>query len=175
VPQSVAFLRAINLGSKRRVAMADLRREFEALGFDGVSTYINSGNVVFSTRRRGRALEQDIEERLEAAFGFEIPTYVRTGAELRDVLAAEPFEVRPGDTYTVAFLPKAPPAAARTAVAALSTDTDELVLIGRELHWRVAGKVMDSRIDLEDLRRAVGLPTTARNTTMLRKLVAKLD
>jgi hypothetical protein len=60
-------------------------------------------------------------------------------------------------------------------VAALSTDTDELVLIGRELHWRVAGRTMDSGIDLEDLRRAVDLPTTARTITMLRKLVAKLD
>jgi uncharacterized protein (DUF1697 family) len=99
---------------------------------------------------------------------------VRTAAELREVLSAEPFEVRPGDTYTVAFLPKAPPVAARKAVAALSTDVDELVLIGRELHWRIAGKVMDSTIDLDDLGRAVGLPTTARNTTMLRKLVAKL-
>jgi uncharacterized protein (DUF1697 family) len=175
VPQSVAFLRAINLGSRRRVAMADLRREFEALGFDGVSTYINSGNVLFSTRRRGRALERDIEARLAAAFGFDIPTYVRTATELRQVLAAEPFVVGPGDTYTVAFLPKAPPAAARSAVAALSTDTDELVLIGRELHWRVAGNTMDSGIDLEELGRAVGLPTTARAMTMLQKLVARLD
>jgi uncharacterized protein (DUF1697 family) len=175
VPQSVAFLRAINLGSRRRVAMSDLRREFEALGFDGVSTYINSGNVIFSTRRRGRALERAIEERLEAALGFEIPAYVRTAAELRAVLAAEPFDVRPGDSYTVAFLPEAPPAAAGKVVAALSTGTDELVLIGRELHWRVAGTVMDSTVDLEDVRRAVDLPTTARTITMLRKLVDRLD
>jgi uncharacterized protein (DUF1697 family) len=155
--------------------MADLRREFEALGFDGVATYINSGNVIFSTRRRGRALERDIEARLEAAFGFDIPTYVRTAAELRDVLAAEPFAVRPGDTYTVAFLPEAPPPAARTAVAALSTEVDELVLIGRELHHRIAGRTMESALDLDALRRAVDLPTTARTITMLRKLVAKLD
>jgi hypothetical protein len=60
-------------------------------------------------------------------------------------------------------------------VAALSTDTEELVLLGRELHWRIAGKVMDSRLDAAALDRVVGMPTTARTTTMLRKLVAKLD
>ena len=105
MPQSVAFLRAVNLGSHRKVAMADLRREFEGLGFDDVSTFVNSGNVIFSTGRRGRALERAIEERLRAAIGFDVPTYVRTAAEVHELLAAEPFEVRPGETHLVTINP----------------------------------------------------------------------
>jgi uncharacterized protein (DUF1697 family) len=174
VPRAVAFLRAINLGSRRKVAMADLRREFEALGFEDVSTFINSGNVLFTTKRPGRPLERSIEARLEAAFRFDVPIYVRTAAALRAVLAAEPFTVGPGDTYQVAFLPKAPPASAKKAVEALSSDRDELVVVGRELHWRIAGGVMASRLKAGALDRALGAPSTARNTTMLRKLAAKL-
>jgi uncharacterized protein (DUF1697 family) len=175
VPRSVAFLRALNLGSRRKVAMADLRREFEGLGFDDVSTYINSGNVIFSTGRRGRALETEIEERLEAAFGFDVPTYVLSAAELRALLEAEPFEVGPGETYQVAFLHRRPTAKVCQAVAALSSPTDELVVVGRDLHWRIAGKVMDSTVPAGALATALGAPTTARTTTMLRKLAAKLD
>ncbi len=175
MPQSVAFLRAINLGARRKVAMADLRGAFEDLGFDDVATYINSGNVIFSTKRRGRALERSIEEQLEAAFGFDIPTYVRTADEVREVLAAEPFDVGPDDTYQVAFLHEKPSAAVCRAVASLSTDTDQLVVVGRDLHWRIAGKVMDSRLAAGAVDKALGVPITARNTTMLRKLAAKLD
>jgi uncharacterized protein (DUF1697 family) len=174
MPCSVAFLRALNLGSRRKVAMADLRREFEALGFDDVSTYINSGNVVFSTNRRGRTLERDIEQHLESAFGFDVPTYVRTATELRALLAAEPFAVAAGEVYQVGFLHRRPTAAVCRAVAALSTDTDELVVVGRDLHWRIAGKVMDSSLKAGALDAAIGAPTTMRTTAVLRKLADKL-
>ena len=154
--------------------MADLRAAFEALGFDDVSTYINSGNVLFSTPRRGRALERSIEEHLEAAFGFDVPTYVRTSSQVRDLLAAEPFAVAPGETYQVGFLHQKPTAAVGRAVAALSTDTDELVVVGRDIHWRIAGKVMASSLKAGALDTALGAPTTMRNTTMLRKLADKV-
>jgi uncharacterized protein (DUF1697 family) len=175
VPRSVAFLRALNLGSRRKVAMADLRAAFEELGFDDVSTYINSGNVLFSTTRRGRALERSIEEHLESALGFDVPTYVRTATQVRDLLAAEPFAVAPGETYQVGFLHQQPTTAVCRSVAALSTDTDELVIVGRDVHWRIAGKVMDSTLKAGKLDAALGAPTTMRNTTMLRKLADKLD
>jgi uncharacterized protein (DUF1697 family) len=154
--------------------MADLRREFEGLGFDDVSTYINSGNVLFSTKRRGRALERDIEQRLESAFGFDVPTYVRTADEVDALLAAEPFAVAAGETYQVGFLHEKPTAAVSAAVAALSSGTDELVVVGRDLHHRIAGKVMDSTVKAGALDRALGASTTMRSITMLRKLGARL-
>ena len=175
MPRAVAFLRALNLGSRRKVAMAALRHEFEQLGLEDVSTYINSGNVLFSTKRRGRALERDIEQRLEEAFGFDVPTYVRTASELRGLLAAEPFGVAAGETYQVGFLHSRPTPAVCRAVAALSSDTDELVVVGRDVHWRIAGKVMDSGLKAGALDRALGAPTTMRTTTMLRKVADKLD
>jgi uncharacterized protein (DUF1697 family) len=153
--------------------MADVRAAFEDLGFDDVSTYGNSGNVLFSTRRRGRALERTIEEHLGASSGFDVPTYVRTAAELRALVAAEPFDVGPGDTYQVAFLHRRPSAAVCRAVAALSTDTDQLVVVGRDLHWRIAGTVMDSTLDDAALGAALGGPVTTRTARVLRTLAAK--
>ena len=155
--------------------MAALRTAFEDLEFHDVSTYINSGNVVFSTKRKGRALERSIEEHLEATFGFDIPTYVRTAGEVRELLGAEPFDVGSGDTYQVGFLHSRPPAAVCRAVEALSTETDQLVVVGRDLHWRIAGKVMDSTLNAGALNKALSVPITTRTTTMLRKLAARLD
>ncbi|MDQ3305195.1 MAG: DUF1697 domain-containing protein [Actinomycetota bacterium] len=171
----VAFLRAVNVG-KRRVAMARLREEFEALGFDEVSTYINSGNVIFSTSLPPHDLEGQIEVRLEEAFGFEVTTFVRTAEEVKEVVAYMPFvAVADGETHMVAFLREpATPAMAQNAQA-LGSDTDELVVHDREVHWLIHGSFMDTTLKPKHWK-ALGVQlTTTRNTTMLAKLVAKLE
>jgi uncharacterized protein (DUF1697 family) len=176
VGRYVAFLRAVNV-NRRRVTMDRLRGEFEALGFEDVSTFINSGNVVFSAAAKPADLEPEIEARLGPALGFEVPAFVRTAAQVGKVARLEPFaDARDGDTHNVAFLRRRPTAAARTATEALSNDTDRLAVHGRELHWLIRGRMMDSTVSANVLQRALGgEPGTTRNITMLRKLAAKLD
>src|SRR5581483_5880814 len=141
----IAFLRAVNLGS-RKVRMADLVEIFRGLGYRDVWTHINSGNVVFdATGSRGQ-LEGRIESALEKAVGFEVTTFVRTAAELTRVLAAEPFPVAPGDTYFITFLKETPTGAQRAALEALSNDFDTLVVRGRDVHWRMHGRSTETRI-----------------------------
>lgn len=174
----VAFLRAVNVGG-RRVTMDALRAEFERLGFDEVTTYIASGNVLFGTSgRRPGDLEATIESRLAGALGFEVATFVRTAAQVRKVVELDPFPDRDAaHTYLVAFLKRKPAAAARRAIEALSGDVDTLRVDGAELHWLIRGKSMDSRIKPRAMEQAAGGggPATSRNITMLRKLAAKLD
>jgi len=168
----VAFLRAVNVG-KRQVKMAQLREVVEALGYDGVRTHIASGNVAFDASGRGATLEPALESAFNAAFGFEIPTFVRTLADVEHVVHLAPFEVPAGHTYLVAFLRKKPSAAVAKAVAALASEVDELVLDGREVHWHISGRSMDSAIKPSQWDRTGIGPTTTRNITMLRKLLAK--
>lgn len=170
----VAFLRAVNVG-KRRVAMAQLREEFETLGYSDVSTYINSGNVIFSAAGRSADLTRAIEERLAKAFGFEIPTFLRTDTQVAAMAARMPFgDVPDGHTHMVVLLRKAPTAAVKRAVEAASNDTDTLVVDGAEVHWLIRGKLGDSTLGRKEWD-ALGLPLgTSRNATMLAKLAAKL-
>ncbi|MGQ0826477.1 MAG: DUF1697 domain-containing protein [Actinomycetota bacterium] len=172
----VAFLRAVNVGT-RTVAMARLRAEFEALGLDEVATYVNSGNVVFSAAGRARALETAIATRLSRAFGFEVPTFVRSANEVRRVADHRPFgAIGPAQTHMVYFLRAPPTAAMAKAITRLSGPTDRLVVDGREVHWLIDGKNMDSQITPKTFARACDDQfSTGRNTTMLVKLVAKLN
>ncbi len=171
----VAFLRAVNLG-KRRVSMARLVQALVNLGYDDVTTYVNSGNAAF-TASGGRAqLERAVEAELANVFGFEVTTFVRSVAELNKALAAKPFSVADGDTYFVTFLKGAPSRAQAQALEALSGDFDTLVVTGRDVHWRMHGKSSDSPLSKRDWERVLGKnSSTSRNTTMLRKLVARLD
>jgi uncharacterized protein (DUF1697 family) len=86
----IALLRGINVGGNRKVPMADLRAAFEQMGFTGVSTYINSGNVIFAADTVPDRSE--IEQVLEQKFGFTIDTLVLSRAEVISVLQAIPGE-----------------------------------------------------------------------------------
>ena len=84
----VAFLRAINLGAKRKFPKDDIVAATQAAGFEDVATHINTGNVRLSTRMRSRGrIEQALEEAYLADRGFEVPTIVYAGSELREVHA----------------------------------------------------------------------------------------
>lgn len=111
----LALLRGINVGGKNRLKMDALRACFEAIGFEEVRTYIQSGNVIFSSEeaQQGRLAAQ-IEEALLATFGYELPVVLRRHGELRNVVAQVPegFGEEPDAfRYDVIFL-KAPLTAA---------------------------------------------------------------
>jgi uncharacterized protein (DUF1697 family) len=170
----VGFLRAVNLG-KRKVQMPRLRVTVEALGYDDVWTYINSGNVVFQAGGSRAAVEKALEKALEDEFGFECTTFVRTGPELEKTLAATPFEVAAGDTHFVTFLKKAPAASAAKAIEALSNHYDTLVVQGPDVHWRMHGSSIDSTLAKRHWEKILGpLSSTSRNVKMLTKLAAKM-
>ena len=171
----IAFLRAVNLG-KRTVKMASLVDIVEGLGYDNVWTHINSGNVVFDARGAREAIERKLERSFEGAFGFEVTTFVRTAAELRKAIVAEPFSVGSADTYFLTFLKVAPTSAQRRALEALTNEFDTLVVEGRDVHWRMRGKSTDTKLKTKDWEGIIGRhQSTSRNMTMLCKLDAKVD
>jgi uncharacterized protein (DUF1697 family) len=174
VTRRIAFLRAVNLG-KRTVKMARLVEVFDALGHEEVGTYINSGNVMFDAAGSRAELENAIEEALEAEFGFEVTTFVRTAVELKRVLAAAPFALVDGDTYFVTFLKSVPNAAVTRGLESLSNEMDTLIVKGRDVHWRMHGKSTDSSLRSKDWAIVGEHRSTSRNITMLRKLAAKLE
>ena len=108
----VALLRAINVGSGRGVKMADLARVVGEAGGEQVSTYIQSGNVVF-THESGTPpeLEAELERRIAAIAGFHVAVIVRTAEEWDDVVSGCPYDVEDPTKLHVTFFKGAPPLA----------------------------------------------------------------
>ena len=86
----VALLRGVNVGGRNKVGMGELRDAFEAAGYSSVSTYIQSGNVVFDSDAPPDLLEASIEATLERRFGFPIVVVVRSDAQLASVIGDAP-------------------------------------------------------------------------------------
>jgi len=104
----IALLRGINVGGKNIIKMADLRASFEAMGFTEVETYIQSGNVVFSSKSLDKPkLVRTIEKTLSDAFGYRSRVVLVSSKELEAVVVQAPpgFGKQPTRyRYDVAFV-----------------------------------------------------------------------
>lgn len=87
----MALLRGINISGKNKVVMAELKKEFESLKFEDVKTYLNSGNVIFSSREENsEKITKQIEEMLKKNYDFKIPVFVIEQEKLKDILEHAP-------------------------------------------------------------------------------------
>ena len=177
MPKYVAFLRAINVGG-HTVKMEHLRSLFEELGFENVETFIASGNVIFDSKARStKALETKIEKHLRQALGYEVVTFLRSTGELAEIAEHKPFadsELNDkGHTLYVGFMANEPTAQAKDALRSLRNKVDDFHLHGREVYWLFRRKFSESEVSGAQLAKALGMPTTLRNVTTVRKLAAK--
>ena len=177
MPFHVAFLRGMNLGG-RRITNADLTSEFDALGFDRVTTYRASGNVIFMASGQAEGeLVAEIEEGLEESLGYAVPTFVRTEDEVRAIADFDPFDLdrvaRSKGKLQVSILSSAPAKKQRDAVLAMATDEDPLVIAERELYWLPGGGLLESDLDLHAIDDLLG-PSTRRTKGTIEGIAAKI-
>ncbi len=174
----IAFLRAINVGG-HNVKMDVLQKLFEELGFADVSSFLASGNLVFASRRASPiALEQRIEIRLEAALGFPVTTFLRSEAELAELLAGLPFsesERSKAGAVNIGFLKQPPDAAASKRLLALQTKDDQLAVFGSAFCWLCRGKQSESKLMNSSFEKALGGPATLRGLNTLQRLNDRLQ
>jgi uncharacterized protein (DUF1697 family) len=173
MPDHVAFLKGMNLG-RRRITNDELSAAVEGLGFEDVQTFRASGNVAFKAGRRSDvALQRLLEDGLRDTLGYEVPAFIRSAAELREIARVDPFGPSPGaGKLQVALLHDAPDSEARAAVLALADEEDRVAFAERELYWLPAGGVSDSTLDFKRVERLVGL-TTVRTRGTIEQIVAR--
>lgn len=89
----VALLRGINVGGHKKVPMVDLKKMMMEMGFTDVKTLLNSGNVVFKSKKinASSSIEQEMESALEKTFGFPVPVLVRKGSDITQLVNSAPF------------------------------------------------------------------------------------
>ena len=103
----VALLRGVNVGGNNMISMSALKKSFEALGFPHVSTYINSGNIIFTTKENdARKLEKKLEQMLSKDYQLESKVVLRSFPEMEKLVQALPrtWIGDPAFRYNVIFL-----------------------------------------------------------------------
>ena len=170
----IAFLRAINLGAKRKFPKNDVVAAVERAGCTDVATHLNTGNVRFDSRLRSRA---KVESALEAAFledrGFEVPTIVLTPAELCAVAAdAEALAAGHRGQQYVSLLKQIPSPEAIEQIEQRSTAEERARVVGRAVHLLLGENYHQARLTNAVVERHLGVATN-RNLTVIRALADK--
>ena len=157
--------------------MERLRREYEVLGFSEVETFSASGNVVFEARGRNEErLRAKIEHRLRDALGYEVTTFIRSTAELRQIANHSPFasaETGLGHSILVAFFSSPPDRAPTKNLIACRSETDDFHIQNREVYWLCRTRLSDSTFSGARLEKIVGRRATMRNLTTSKGLAAR--
>ena len=158
----VVLLRAVNLGGRNKVPMADLRALLEEAGYGGVRTYIASGNVLLDGPRSKVAVAAGLERLVADAFGVTTTAIVRKPAELATLVDGHPFG-RDTSRSHVVFLASRPAAKSVERLAALDHAPDRAVVDGANVYVQYGAGVQGARLSAARLERLLGVQATHRN------------
>jgi uncharacterized protein (DUF1697 family) len=164
MPAQVLLIRGVNVGGNS-VSMPVLRGTLEALGYENVRTYRQSGNVVLRSRRGPDSVAADVRSEIEKAFGLDVAVVARSAGELAEVVEHNPFlrpDAHPSRQLHVAFLAARPAAAAAAALDPHRAAPDELHIRGTEIYLWCPNGIGRSKV-MNGVERALGTPATVRN------------
>ena len=165
MPRYVGLLRGVNLGGANKVSMAELRALFESLGHTEVSTFIQSGNVLFTSAKpvTPRPLEAAIGKR----FGIDTAVMLRTPRQLKGVVTHNPFPKADPSHLHVGFL------ARKATVAKLDAERfrpEEFAARGSELYFYLPNGMGRTKLP-GYVDRRLGIPMTIRTWKTVTKLL----
>jgi uncharacterized protein (DUF1697 family) len=175
----VTLLRGINVSGKHLIKMEQLRRSMEALGFERVETYVQSGNIVFDAKEKSAAaVAKKISARLYDEYGYTVSVLVKTADELTETMKKNGFLKQKGvdpATLHVTFLYGAPGKAGLAKIAAIAAGADRFLAVDQQIYLFCPDGYGRTKLSNVALERALGLCGTTRNWRTVTMLVQMIE
>lgn len=172
----IALFRAVNVGGKNKMPMARLKVVLQSSGCSDVQSYIQSGNVVFSSSVKSKTrLNLQILEAVESEFGFRPLVLLLNEAEFREAIANNPFDVNGKEPQTLHFffLEEQPSQPDLDGLAKLASKTETFELVGKVFYLFAPDGIGKSNLAAAAERR-LGVSATARNYNTIKALAVML-
>lgn len=169
----IAFLRAVNVGG-RVVKMDELKKIFALPGFKNISTYIQSGNVIFDTAETDKAIVANkIETKLLKSLGYEVKTFVKTIPDIAEIVKKTPFKNLPEDrNLYVSMLSGKPEKEKVELITSLQNDNEQFRILNTEVYILVKkGYYGNSIFSNNFFEKKLKLQATTRNWATMNKML----
>ncbi|HKV81254.1 MAG TPA: DUF1697 domain-containing protein [Candidatus Sulfotelmatobacter sp.] len=174
MPIYIAMLRGINVGGHKLVKMEKLRAACQGLGFEGVKTYIQSGNIVFrAAKMSDAALAKKLGDSIVRDFGFSADVITRTAQEMGHVIDNNPLLKQKAveeAKFHVVFLSERPAPASLARLQELTLPPDRVRDLGREIYFYFPNGVSGSSLWKHPLDKILTITGTMRNWNTVNKL-----
>lgn len=169
----IALLRGINVSGQKIIPMSDLKALFVKLGFKDARTFIQSGNVIFtSASTDSRALIGKIEGGIRKTFGFDVTVVLKTLPELARIVKAQPFRPQEGERAYITYLAEAPGKEAVKNLEAARNETDDFVVAKEAVYILVRAGYGKTQFSNNFVEKKLGVRATSRNLESSLKLIA---
>ena len=170
--KKIAILRGINVGGKRKILMKDLKILCEHLGLKEVQTYIQSGNVIFSSTIQNAEIEVMLEKAILEKFGFDVPVICRSSEELQVSIRKNPFYEEDIDIKQLhlTFLKEKPTNESLEKMSSFNFEPDQFIIEDKEVFISCAGKYHQSKLTNHFFEKKLNVGATTRNWKTVLKL-----
>lgn len=169
----VALLRGVNVGGNNMISMKALKESFTAMGFAGVTTYINSGNIIFKTKESDpRKLEKKVEQMLVEEYELESRVVIRSLAEMEELVKSLPrtWGEDSRRRYNVIFLRHTIDSEEILNDVPIKEDIEEVFYRPGTLLWSAQVDALNRTNMLKLASRKLYQELTVRNTNTTRKI-----
>lgn len=170
----VTMLRGINVSGQNKVRMEDLRALYQALGYVHVASYIQSGNVIFtSPSDQPTELASEIERQIQREFGLQVAVVIRSKEDLARVIESNPFLPLGADLSKlhVTFLSGVAGPTLTEKIQVPGAEADEFRILGREIYLHCPGGYGQTKLNNTFWERRLRVPATTRNWNTVTKLL----
>jgi len=170
----IAILRGINVSGHKIIKMAELRDHLSSLNFCNLTTYIQSGNIVFqSEAMKNNVLEEKIHQLIKDQYGFDVPVIVRSLQEWQQVVDQFPFNLEQVDTKRIgfAFLKEKPLNFDPLDYEKFKAVEDKIVYNGKEIYLHIPGGFGSSKLTNNIFEKKLRVSATTRNWNTTLKLL----
>lgn len=171
----ISVLRGINVSGQKKIKMADLKDLYQCLGFEAVSTYIQSGNVIFQSSNSDKNhLKISIEKAIEEKYNFHVPVMIRSEQELREIADACPYEEagieENGTKILLTFLASSPSTENQETLKKYVKSPEKMTIRGSEVYLYCPNGYGKSKLSNTFLENKLGMSATTRNWKSVKKL-----
>ncbi len=171
----ISMLRGINVSGQKKVPMNELKALYEELKFKNVTTYIQSGNVVFSSDASDeKVLSKKIEEKIIKHFGFEVPVIIRTPKEMQSAIRNNPFLKEKNvdsERMYVTFLEEVPAKDKLEMLSAIQFPHDRFIVKGKEIFLSLPDGAGRTKLTNNFFESKLKVTATTRNWNTVNELV----
>ena len=170
--RKIAILRGINVGGRRKILMADLKSLCEKLGWKNVTSYIQSGNLIFDSNHQNTELEHVLEMAIKEQFKFDVPVIVRSSIELKTAIAKNEFYSEDADINQLhlTFLKEKATAENIENTINYNHKTDKLKIVDKDVFIVCSGKYHQSKLSNNFFEKKLNVGARTRNWKTVLKL-----
>lgn len=170
--QYIVFLRAVNVSGKNIIRMQELKAALQAVGFEGVQTYIQSGNIVLQSRLKAPAVTKQIKELIATEYNLDIEVFVKSRAALQEVREHCPYGPEcPPNRVFITFLDRKPDAALVEVLLAIDHKGEVFALWEDVLYFYLPEGMAQSKMGNPYFESKLKLKATGRNVNTINKML----